>query len=140
MADDIVFPFAGYVCMAGEAIRQITGVETGYSVRHVVAHTALVLSDSEPVEVVTTLRPHKLTDSTNSDSYDFVISSYTGSTWIKICEGRVKPKEGLIQSSPQCDILPRSISVSRWYEIIARVGLVYGPEFRGIAALSSSTT
>ena len=140
VVDDVVFPFAGYVCMAGEAIRQVTGVEAGYSVRHVVAHTALVLTDSKPVEVVTTLRRHKLTDSTESDSYEFIISSYTGSTWIKNCEGLVRPRQETIPSSPHFDMLPRSISVSKWYEIMARVGLVYGPEFRGITKLSSSTT
>lgn len=137
---DVVFPFAGYVCMAGEAIRQITGVEAGYSVRHVVAHTALVLIDSKPVEIVTTLRRHKLTDSSESDAYDFVISSYTGSTWIKNCEGHVRPKQEIFPSSPHLDNLPRSISVSKWYDIMARVGLVYGPEFQGITKLSSSTT
>ena len=140
VGDDVVFPFAGYVCMAGEAIRQITGVEAGYSVRHVVAHTALVLADARPVEVVTSLRRHKLTDSTESDSYDFSISSYTGSMWIKNCEGHVRPKQEVIPSSSQLDVLPRSIPVSKWYEIMARVGLVYGPEFRGITKLSSSAT
>jgi hypothetical protein len=37
-----VFPFAGCVAMAGNAIRQITGIEAGYSLRHVVAHTTIV--------------------------------------------------------------------------------------------------
>lgn len=138
--DDVVFPFAGYVAMAGEAIRQITGVEAGYSVRHVVAHTALVLMESKSVEVVTTLRRHKLTDSADSDSYDFVISSYSGSTWIKNCEGLVKPNEEGISSSPKTDVLPRKLPALKWYEIMARVGLVYGPEFRGITTLTSSTT
>lgn len=138
--EDVVFPFAGYVAMAGEAIRQITGIETGYSVRHVVAHTAMVLTESKPIEVVTTLRRHKLTDSTDSDSYDFIISSYSGSMWIKNCEGRVRPNEKIISSSSQPDTLPRKVSPSRWYEIMARVGLVYGPEFQGITEISSSTT
>jgi acyl transferase domain-containing protein len=87
---DVVFPLAGYVAMAGEAIRQITGIEAGYSMRHVVAHTAIVLRDSKPVEIVTTLRRHKLTDSIDSSFYDFVISSYSGSGWTKNCEGRAK--------------------------------------------------
>lgn len=78
--DDIVFPFAGYVAMAGEATRQLTGIEAGYSVRHVVIHTALVLTASKPVEVVTNLRRHKLSDNLDSDSYDFTISSFSGST------------------------------------------------------------
>lgn len=138
--DDIVFPFAGYVAMAGEAVRQISGIEAGYSVRHVVAHTALVLTDSKPQEVVTTLRRHKLTDSTDSDYYDFVISSYSGSMWIKNCEGRVKANEAVIPSPSDMEELPHKVSATRWYEIMARVGLVYGPEFQGISALSSSAT
>jgi acyl transferase domain-containing protein len=80
---DVVFPLAGYVAMAGEAIRQITGIEAGYSMRRVVARTAMVLRDSKPVEIVTMLRRHKLTDSTDSVFDDFVISSYSGSVWTK---------------------------------------------------------
>ncbi|KAL8643711.1 MAG: hypothetical protein Q9226_008169, partial [Calogaya cf. arnoldii] len=138
--EDIVFPFAGYVSMAGEAIRQLTGIESGYSVRHVVAHTALVLTESNPVEVVTSLRRHKLTDSADADSYDFVISSYSGSTWIKNCEGRVKPLVESVPSASSFDPLLRQIPVSKWYEIMARVGLVYGPEFRGLHDLTASAT
>ncbi|KAL9079243.1 MAG: hypothetical protein Q9157_001861 [Trypethelium eluteriae] len=65
--------------MAGEAIRQTTDVQIGYGVRHIVAYTALVLSEAKPVEVVTTLRRHRLTDATDSDAYKFVITSYSGS-------------------------------------------------------------
>lgn len=138
--EDIVFPFAGYVSMAGEAIRQLTGIESGYSVRHVVAHTALVLTESNPVEVVTSLRRHKLTDSADADSYDFVISSYSGSTWIRNCEGRVKPLAKSTPSASSFDPLLRQIPSSQWYEIMARVGLVYGPEFRGLNDLTASAT
>ena len=135
--DDVVFPFAGYVAMAGEAIRQITGIESGYSLRHVLVHTALVLTESKAVEMLTTLRRHKLTDGLDSDFHDFVISSYTGSTWIKNCEGRVKAGETNI-SSPVITKQARKVPVSRWYETMARVGLVYGPEFQGITELSTS--
>lgn len=138
--DDIIFPFAGYVSMAGEAVRQITGVDSGYSIRHAVAHTALVLSESKPVELVTTLRHHKLTDSNDSDSYEFVISSFNGSTWIKHCEGRVKPKTNSIPAPPRLEELPRKTSVPRWYDVMARVGLNYGPEFQGITELTASPT
>jgi len=53
--------------MAGKAIRQITGIEAGYSMIHVVAHTAIVLGDSKTLEIVTTLLRHKLTDAIESD-------------------------------------------------------------------------
>lgn len=138
--EDIVFPFAGYVAMAGEAIRQVTGIELGYSVRHVVAHTALVLTESKPVEVVTNLRRHRLTDSLDSNSYDFTISSFSGSTWIKNCEGIVRPNEEVVAAQNQPEQLPRIIPAAKWYEIMARVGLVYGPEFQGISSLTSSAT
>lgn len=140
VGEDVVFPFAGYVAMAGEAIRQLTGTEAGYSVRHVVAHTALVLTELSTVEVVTTLRRHKLTDSADSESYDFTVTSYSGTTWIKHCDGRVMPREEIIPGISQPEELPRKVRVSRWYEIMARVGLVYGPEFQGITSLTASTT
>ena len=138
--DDIVFPFAGYVSMAGEAIRQISGSEEGYSTRHVIAHTALVLTDTKPTEMVTTLSRLKLTDSSDSDAYSFVIQSHAGPSWIKNCEGLVKPISGVIPLSSTITPQPRKVVPSNWYEIMARVGLVYGPEFQGITSLSASTT
>lgn len=138
--NDVVFPFAGYAAMAGEAVRQVTGVEAGYSLRHVMVHTALVLIDSKPVEMITTLRPYRLTDSTDSDWFDFVVSSHSGSTWIKNCEGQVKPRQVGIPGSSKIETYPRKIIPSKWYEVMARIGFVYGSEFQGLTAISSSTT
>ena len=137
---DVVFPFTGYAAMAGEAVRQITGINSGYSLRHVIAYRALVLSDSKPVEMVTTLRPHRLTDSADSDWYDFIISSYSGSVWLKNCEGQVKSYEETALSSLEINALPRTVVPPRLYEALADIGLVYGPEFQGLTAITSSTT
>ncbi|OCL02964.1 putative polyketide synthase [Glonium stellatum] len=137
---DVVFPFAGYVAMAGEAVRQISGIDTGYSLRHVVAHTALLLNDSKPAELVTALRRHRLTDSAETDTYDFVVSSFSGSTWIKHCEGRVKPLPNSASSSYKPSKLPRKVSTARWYDVMADVGIVYGPEFQGLSKVTSSTS
>jgi hypothetical protein len=90
-------------------------------VRHVVAHTAIVLGDSKPVEIVIRLRRHKFTDSTDPDFYAFVISSYSGSAWIKTCEGRVKANGKFITTTTSPETLPRHVLVSRWYEILSRV-------------------
>lgn len=137
---DVVFPFAGYVAMAGEAARQVTGMDDGYSLRHVVAHSALVLTDLKPVEMITTLRPHKLTDSADSESYDFVISSNSGSSWIKNCEGTVGPHSKTRSSPPPCGTFPRRVVPSRWYKAMADIGIVYGPEFQCLTKIDSSTT
>jgi acyl transferase domain-containing protein len=139
---DVIFPLAGYVAMAGEAIRQIAGIEAGCGMRHVVVHRAIVLGDSKPVKIGTTLRRHKLTDSIDSDFHDFVISSYFGSVWIKNCEGlrsRVKANGNFITTTTSSETLPRHVPVSRWYETLSRVGR-YGPEFQGLTRIPSSTT
>lgn len=140
--EDVVFPFAGYAAMAGEALRQLTGAESGYSLRHVVVHTALVLVESKAVEMTTMLRRTRLTDASDADAYDFNISSCTSGSniWIKNCEGRVQPPPADFQSSSAPDgPLPREVKPARWYDAMARVGLVYGPEFRGLEAIRAST-
>ena len=137
---DVVFPFAGYIAMAGEAIRQITGTETGYSLRHVVAHTALVLVDTKPAEIITTLRPHRLTDSDDSEFYDFVVSSHNGSSWTKNCEGIVRASTRTISGSSPIRTMLRKVIPSKWYEAMADVGIVYGPEFRRLTSITSSPT
>ena len=137
---DVVFPFAGYCAMAGEAILQITGVGAGYSLRHVTAHTALVLTDSKPVEMITTLRQHRLTDSAISDWWDFVISSYLGSSWVKHCEGQVRSQHKTFASHGRNEKHLRSVPSSRWYETMADTGIVYGPNFQGLTDITSSTT
>ncbi|KAM7206563.1 hypothetical protein V8F20_002689 [Naviculisporaceae sp. PSN 640] len=125
---DVVFPFVGYVTMAGEAVRQITGGQAavqGYKLRHVVAHSALLLpqdtnsscpvsdddndmernSLSPGVRVMTLLRRHKLNDAVDSPEwFEFTIMScpHEGSSsasWTKHCDGQV----AVIPVSPSTD-------------------------------------
>ncbi|MCJ1307874.1 hypothetical protein MMC25_001522 [Agyrium rufum] len=138
---DVVFPLAGYVSMAGEAIRQITGT-AAFSLRRVVARAALVLYRSKSTELVTSIRPRRLTDSTDSEWYNFTISSYTGSVWIMNCEGQVKPliEPTTATSSKTDQKFPRNLQPARWYKAMADVGIVYGPSFQCLSAISSATT
>ena len=138
--DDVIFPFTGYVAMAGECIRQISGVADGYSLRHVIIHSALVLTDSKPVEMITALRPHRLTDSLDSPWFDFTISSSSGSTWTRNCTGQVKPRETDLAPCEGLQILPRQVSPSRWYAAMKQIGFNYGPEFSKLTKISASTT
>ena len=138
--EDVVFPFAGYAAMAGECIRQLSGVNDGYSLRHVVVHSALVLTDSKPVEMITALRPHRLTDSLDSDWFDFTISSTFGSTWIRNCKGQVKPRQTDLALCEEFHVYPREVNSSRWYAALAQVGFNYGPEFSKLKNIVSSTT
>lgn len=138
--DDVVVPFAGYVAMAGEAVRQMTGIDAGYSMRHVVAHAAMVLTHEKGVELITTLRRHALTDSDVSEWYEFSLSSYNGATWTKHAEGQVKAVDQERPSGLLREEHPRKVNISRFYDYMADVGIVFGPEFRRLQNVSCSTT
>jgi SAM-dependent methyltransferase len=137
--DDVVFPLAGYIAMAGEANRQLSGIEDGYEFRHIVAHTALVLMDSQPIELITNLRSYRLTDVSTSSWYEFSISSCAGSSWIEHCHGQVRAATGPGTSTDARSISTHEVSPSKWYTRAKHVGLDYGPEFRNLANIRSST-
>ena len=137
---DIVFPFAAYVSMAGEALSQMTGSEGGYTIQHLSVDTAMVLDREKPLEIVTTL--HSRNPKTVDDveiSFDFSVASNTGSAWIQHCNGIVgAPKEIELSTFKEIQ-LPRQVGVSSWYSGLSRFGLDYGPAFRGIDKLATST-
>ncbi|KAJ6183837.1 hypothetical protein N7519_005138 [Penicillium mononematosum] len=87
VGDDIVFPFAGYAAMIGEAVRQLTGVSEAFKLRNIIVSIALVLNEGPPVEIMTTLHRHRLTDSLDSEWWEFTISSHNGASWTKHCSG-----------------------------------------------------
>ena len=135
-----MFPFTGYCAMVGESIRQVSGIADGYSLRHIIVHSALILTHSKPAEIITTLRSRKLTDSLDSDWFEFTISSNSGSTWIRNCEGLVKPRQTELAQCGEFQINPRKVSPSRWYAAVKQIGFEYGPEFFGLTKITSSTT
>ena len=137
---NIVFPFAAYVSMAGEAFRQVSSIEEGYLIRDITVATAMVLEEEKSLEIVTTLHTRNWKDVGIADNvYGFTIASYTGSTWIQHCKGLIGPPRILDLSKTSMDPLPRQVVPKSWYEALARLGLVYGPSFRRIENLSTST-
>ncbi|KAH8889179.1 hypothetical protein GQ53DRAFT_870139 [Thozetella sp. PMI_491] len=138
--DDVVFPFAGYVAMAGEAVSQATATSEAFDLRHVLVSTAMVLNDSKPVEITTTLRRQRLTDSLDSEWWDFTIASYKGSTWTKHCTGEARAhRDSLGMPDDIGALLPRKITSRRCYDSMARSGLNFGPAFRRLEDVRSGT-
>ena len=90
---DVIFPFAGYIVMAAEAIRQITGVEEAVEFRNVAVRTALVINEGSPKELVTTFHRLRLTDSLDSEWWEFSIASHNGHTWTKHCSGEIQARD-----------------------------------------------
>jgi hypothetical protein len=136
--DDIVFPCASYIAMIGEAVRQISGVGD-YSIRNMVIKTGLVLQDSHDAEIMTSLRPVRMTTTLDSAWYEFSISSYNGNVWMKHCTGQARPgQDDQRQSLNQgCEITALPRKVTSPYSAMKKVGLNYGDTFQGLGDIST---
>ncbi|KAJ5770265.1 Acyl transferase/acyl hydrolase/lysophospholipase [Penicillium nucicola] len=135
VSGNIVFPAAGYIMMAGEAVRQIGAVLSGFTVRSMGLDIAMILNESNPTEIVTSLRRHR-----QDKWYSFTISSHNGVKWIEHCYGEVIQGHGLPSiANTQKQRLSRDINVSGWYKTLRRGGVDFGPSFQGIESQSCST-
>lgn len=139
IGDNAVFPFAGYVAMVGEAVRQITGIEEAYALRHVLVSSALLLTEGHPTEIVTSFRPYRLTDSLDSSWWEFTISSHNGHAWTKHCTGQVKAVSESPDEAKAQEPLPRSLGSRKCYETMHKVGLCYGRHFQRLQGITSGT-
>lgn len=136
--EDIVLPAAAYIAMAIEAVRQLNGGgKTDASLKQVDIQNALVLREQQAHEIVTHLRPVRLTSKLDSVWYEFSISSFTGTTWVKHCTGRVRPGKEISAGLEDVGEQPRLVSTAGWYRIMKKVGLNYGPEFQGMSDISA---
>ncbi|RHZ46920.1 uncharacterized protein CDV56_103490 [Aspergillus thermomutatus] len=136
---EVVFPCAGYVAMAGEAIHQISGA-ADYSIRNLFMRTALVLGQTEPegLEMVTSLRPARLADNLDSEWYEFTISAYQHGKWRKHCIGQIRSGPAMEHPALGVNGYSREISSEKWYAALQDRGLEYGPQFRGLQNITAS--
>ncbi|KAF9772857.1 hypothetical protein IL306_009400 [Fusarium sp. DS 682] len=139
VGDDIVFPFAGYAGMIGEAVRQVTHIDEAFMLRNVIVSTALVLTEGKPLEIMTTLRRKRLTNSLDSEWWEFTIASFNGSVWTKHCSGEARSySEGFGDAETKVPFL-RKVDTRRCYESMARSGLNFGPEFQRLDHIQADT-
>ncbi|KAI1138451.1 fatty acid synthase S-acetyltransferase [Hypoxylon sp. FL0543] len=140
IGEDIVFPFCGYLAAVGEAVRQLTGIDAGYSVRNMHVSTAFVLTEGQPTEMVTTLRPHRLTNSLNSQWWEFTVSAYAGHSWTKHATGEVmavvEPNPGF---AARPATLPRKVGTWHWYDAMHKNSLSLGHSFQTLERIETST-
>ncbi|KAF9772089.1 hypothetical protein IL306_010202 [Fusarium sp. DS 682] len=138
--DDIIFPFAGYIAMTGEAVRQLTGIQDGFSLRQVLIDTALVVPEGAPTELVTNFRRHRLTDSTESQWWEFVIMSHNGHGWTRHCSGQVRAETSAAMVPAETPKeQPRQVGMRKWYELSSKLGMHYGPLFRSLEDMTANT-
>lgn len=139
VGDDIVFPFACYVALAGEAVRQVSGFDPGFSLRNLIVSMALILPDGKPTEIMTTFRQHRLTNSLNSQWWEFSVASYNGHVWTKHCTGEITAPPLSLRPAPELHDLPRKVGARKWYDTMRRAGLALGPSFQTLETVDTST-
>jgi acyl transferase domain-containing protein len=135
--NDIVFPAAGYVAMAGAAVGQLTS-STAYTVQEVNIATAMLITDRGTREIMTSLRRRDWTTTNVSRWWEFTIASESNGTWMKHCWGLVT--DGCALAEPTSEVKPytRRVDSKRWYDTLAQAGLNYGPMFRGLYDITAS--
>lgn len=142
VGEDIVFPFAGYVSMAGEAIRQVTGIDKSFHLRNVHVGLALLLSEEKPTEIITNFRPVRLTESTLSKWWEFTIAAYNNNNnvWTKHCTGEVTAQSESPRLGQSHEPFSRAVDINQWFDAVRRAGLDLGPEFENLQEVTADTT
>lgn len=137
----IVFPGAGYVAMAIEAICQVTDTNPAdlpaFGLRHVNILKALVLSDT--VELFTAMQPAQISVTTSSETWwQFDINSYNDGITTAHASGLICIEKN---SQPidrelhvQEEVLEQN-AVRNWYDKFAKEGLNFGKSFQSLAEI-----
>ena len=145
LEDSIVFPAAGYMVMAVEAVSRVflpLPASPSFSFRSVHFLNALVISsDSNAMtELITDVRACKLSQTTDSKTwYHFEISSVTSGEATRHATGLVCISPGgasaIEVNASRFDQNLEPVEPRRWYEQFAALGLRYGPHFRPIHSM-----
>ncbi|KAI8253820.1 Fumagillin dodecapentaenoate synthase [Colletotrichum sp. SAR 10_77] len=131
----IIFPFAAYLSIAEEALRQVTGgVLEAFSAKDFSVTSALHLEPGNPAEIHTRLRR------IDESSFHVQITSWKNDVWTEHCSAEVsvgpfplRPRQGIKKKE-----FPRLLSPQYWYTTVQDRGFTYGPTFRGLDNISVS--
>lgn len=131
----VVVPGVSYLCMAGEAVRQITG-QDDFTCKQVHLMNALVLTGDDEKEVITQLSLNGSVVSTEGSTwYDFTIASFEDGIWTKHAVGRVFGGGNIAQNKANLSTREASTGYARkcspkaWYRKFRSLGLEYGARF-----------
>ncbi|KAI0427506.1 putative polyketide synthase [Xylaria sp. FL1042] len=155
----VVFPAAGYLTMAMEAISQIRCLKLGqprhgalFEFSNVNVRSALIVPqqtslECENLELHTTMAPKKLsTAASSNDWYDFTISSWqsglatvhcVGSICLRTAAPHISEFTASHQNQSPNPVNIEVRSMDEWYSTLEEEGLSYGPHFRALSALST---
>ncbi|KAJ5365630.1 hypothetical protein N7517_008516 [Penicillium concentricum] len=146
---DVVFPAAGFVCMAMVAASQLYEEYlnalpiAGFSLRNVDIKAALrIPEDQHGVEVVLSLELTSESTVHAPSWTTFSVSSVTHDSgeWTEHCTGQIKLEISNIAETKRMDfgIESRVVDSRAWYKTLASIGHSYGPAFQALSAIRTA--
>lgn len=133
---ETTFPFAGFIAIVNEAMRQISG-SIDCTLSDVYIQTPLILDVSAGIEIITSLKPIRLSTTVDSEWYEFTIASYDGRTWTKHSVGKARAGRHRPEEPNDTKHLPRCVSTDACYRAFQALGLQYGPCFRKLENITA---
>ncbi|KAL6716017.1 hypothetical protein ACLMJK_006979 [Lecanora helva] len=140
MGPEIVFPAAGFMAMAVEAIHQVSEALSQlesknsikcpqYRLRDVTFNKALVLEEGEDHKIMLTLAP---APGGRNEWHEFVVSSLNDNSWKENSRGLIRVEEdaGLKASEATLKPLTRTTPGQAWYKAMNDAGYNFGPMFQ----------
>ena len=142
LGEDTVFPAAGYIAMAMQGLYQVMDIERPQklkkiSLRNFNVIKALALSsddDNQMTEIFTTLRPLRISGTTQSDSWhEFEVSTYEDGRYTIHATGIISASLREEKSLPKISLEGidlHELAVRNWYDKFATIGLNFGSHFQ----------
>lgn len=149
LGEDIVFPAAGYITMAIEAICQVTHTtkadKPSFSLRHVNIIKAFPLSadsDDAGSEVFTTMYSAKLSGTAVSSTwYEFEINTYDNGKTTVHATGNISlchnPQPMSAKLTPEVEF--QELAIRNWYDKFLTVGLNFGKDFQSMQTVKTDS-
>jgi hypothetical protein len=134
---EVLVPAAAFVCMIGEALRQLRGGKKEAWIVQEVDFIAPLAMDDERIEVVTALTAEKAGTAAGNGWHSFTISHLRGEVWTTNVTGRCRVSGGEEIPVPTVGPLPRLVDAASFYAMWKRCGLSYGPRMRALSAVTS---
>jgi hypothetical protein len=140
MGPEIVFPAAGFMAMAVEAIYQsneaLTRLESKtpiehprYRLRNVTFDKALVLEEGEQHKIMLTLTP---VPGGKSDWHEFLVSSLIDGAWKENSRGLIRVEGSVESKASEATLRPLTHTTpgQMWYKAMNDAGYNFGPLFQ----------
>ncbi|KAL2060534.1 hypothetical protein VTL71DRAFT_9175 [Oculimacula yallundae] len=130
----IIFPFAAYLSIAEEALRQVSGgMLESFSASNFTVTAAMHLEKAKIVEIHTSLRRVR-----GTEKYAIRITSWKGGVWTEHCHALIAsgPFPNKPRKRTERREFTRTMSKKEWYKIVQDRGFLYGPAFRGLENIS----